>query len=271
MNLDKKLIEQAVLQPHLLLKDKYINALKRTVKKLATGELRVAKEDNHTRAGYAWKTESWLIDAISLAVIAHQFPEYRLRQFESKKTLKKQGIRSLVEETVRYGAFVDRKCVLMKSFVNIGAHIGVGSMIDTWASVGAGAQIGVDVHISGGVSIGGVLEPRQSSPVIIGDYCFIGARSVVSEGVHIGEGSILSSGVTLSSSTRIYDSRGGKTVEFEKGIIPINCLVIPATYSRSSGTNRFCAEIVKSIDPVVLRAKGKTGINQLLREFNVSL
>lgn len=271
MNLDKKLIEQAFRNPGLLVKDKYMNALKRTIKKLASGKLQIAHAETPGGLGFCWTLEQWLVDAISLAVIAHKFPNYSLNQFVTKAVLKKQGVRSLVEESVRYGAFIDKKCVIMKSFINIGAHIGEGTMIDTWATIGAGARIGSNVHISGGVGIGGVLEPRQEAPVVISDDCFIGSRSVIVEGVRIGTGSVIASGVFLSGSTRIYDSRNGKAREVGKRIIPPFSVVIPSTYKASSGLYRPCAEIVKSVDPVLLKTKGKTGINQILREFSVSL
>jgi 2,3,4,5-tetrahydropyridine-2-carboxylate N-succinyltransferase len=171
------------------------------------------------------------------------------------------GFRAVPGAVVRHSAFVGRGAVLMPSFVNVGAHIGENTMIDTWATVGSCAQIGKNCHISGGAGIGGVLEPLQASPVIIEDDCFIGARSEVAEGVIVGEGSVLSMGVYLGQSTKIVDRASG---EIHYGRVPPYSVVVPGALP--GGPDRpslYCAVIVKRVDE---RTRAKTSINELLRD-----
>jgi 2,3,4,5-tetrahydropyridine-2-carboxylate N-succinyltransferase len=161
---------------------------------------------------------------------------------------------------VRRGAYVARNAVLMPSYVNIGAYIGEGTMVDTWATVGSCAQIGRNVHLSGGVGIGGVLEPLQASPTIIEDNCFIGARSEVVEGVIVEEGAVLSMGVYLGQSTRIYDRERD---EILYGRIPAGAVVVPGSLPAANGKyGLYCAVIVKRVDA---QTRAKVGINELLR------
>jgi 2,3,4,5-tetrahydropyridine-2-carboxylate N-succinyltransferase len=159
---------------------------------------------------------------------------------------------------VRRGAFVGKGAILMPSFVNIGAYVGEGTMVDTWTTVGSCAQIGKNVHLSGGVGIGGVLEPLQADPVIIGDGAFIGARSEVAEGVRVGEGAVLSMGVYLGASTKIIDRATGETFI---GEVPPYAVVVPG--STGSNPGLYCAVIVKRVDE---RTRSKTSINELLRD-----
>jgi 2,3,4,5-tetrahydropyridine-2-carboxylate N-succinyltransferase len=162
---------------------------------------------------------------------------------------------------VRRGAHIARNVVLMPSYVNIGAYVDEGSMVDTWATVGSCAQIGKNVHLSGGVGIGGVLEPIQANPVIIEDNCFIGARSEVVEGVIVEENSVLSMGVFISQSTRIFDRETG---EILYGRVPAGSVVVPGTLpSGDKGCALACAVIVKKVDA---RTRAKTSLNDLLRE-----
>ena len=171
------------------------------------------------------------------------------------------GFRAVPGAIVRHGAFIGRNAVLMPSFVNIGAHVGEGTMVDTWATVGSCAQIGKNVHLSGGVGIGGVLEPLQADPVIIGDGAFIGARSEVAEGVRVGEGAVLSMGVYLGASTKIVDRATG---EVHIGAVPPYAVVVPGTIGGGDGKPAlYCAVIVKTVDA---RTRSKTGINELLRD-----
>jgi 2,3,4,5-tetrahydropyridine-2-carboxylate N-succinyltransferase len=162
---------------------------------------------------------------------------------------------------VRRGAFVARNAVLMPSYVNIGAYVGEGTMVDTWATVGSCAQIGRNVHLSGGVGIGGVLEPLQASPTIIEDNCFVGARSEVVEGVIVEEGAVLSMGVFIGSSTRIYDRERD---EITYGRVPAGAVVVPGTLPATNGKYSLSAAIiVKRVDA---KTRAKVGINELLRE-----
>ncbi len=171
------------------------------------------------------------------------------------------GFRAVPNCTVRRGAFIASNVVLMPSYVNIGAYVDSGSMVDTWATVGSCAQIGKDVHLSGGVGIGGVLEPLQANPTIIEDNCFIGARSEVVEGVIVREGSVLSMGVFISQSTKIYNRATG---EITFGEVPPYSVVVPGVLPAKDGSHSLsCAVIVKTVDA---QTRSKTGVNELLRD-----
>ncbi|MEA3003647.1 MAG: 2,3,4,5-tetrahydropyridine-2,6-dicarboxylate N-succinyltransferase [Sphingomonadales bacterium] len=177
------------------------------------------------------------------------------------KDFAEAGFRAVPGAIVRRGAFIGKGAVLMPSFVNIGAHVGEGTMVDTWATIGSCAQIGRNVHISGGTGIGGVLEPLQAGPVIIEDDCFIGARSEVAEGVIVEQGAVLSMGVFLGASTRIVDRATGEVM---MGRVPAYSVVVPGTLpGRDGGPGLACAVIVKRVDA---RTRSKTGINELLRD-----
>ena len=179
----------------------------------------------------------------------------------SDARFKSAGFRAVPGAIVRRSAFIAKGVVLMPSFVNVGAHVGENTMIDTWSTVGSCAQIGTNVHLSGGVGIGGVLEPLQATPTIIEDNCFIGARSEVAEGVIVGEGAVLSMGVYLSASTKIVDRASG---EIFQGRVPPYSVVVPG--SLPQGPDRpslYCAVIVKRVDA---RTRAKTSINELLRD-----
>jgi len=176
------------------------------------------------------------------------------------------GFRVVPGAVARRGSFIGKGVVLMPSFVNIGAYVDEGTMVDTWATVGSCAQIGKNVHISGGAGIGGVLEPLQADPVIIGDGAFIGARSEVAEGVRVGEGAVLSMGVYLGASTKIVDRATG---EVHRGEVPPYAVVVPGTMpgkplpDGTPGPSLYCAVIVKTVDA---QTRSKTGINELLRD-----
>jgi len=174
-----------------------------------------------------------------------------------------EGVRVVPPAAVRKGSFIDKNVVLMPSYVNIGAYVGEGTMVDTWATVGSCAQIGKNVHLSGGVGIGGVLEPLQANPTIIEDNCFIGARSEVVEGVIIEEGAVLSMGVYISQSTRIYDRETG---EITYGRVPAGAVVVPGSIPSKDGTHSlYAAIIVKKVDA---QTRAKVGINALLRSID---
>jgi len=176
------------------------------------------------------------------------------------------GFRAVAGAIVRRSAFIAKGAVLMPSFVNVGAHVGEGTMVDTWATVGSCAQIGANCHLSGGAGIGGVLEPLQANPVIIEDNCFIGARAEVAEGVIVGEGSVLSMGVYLGQSTKIIDRQTGFV---HQGRVPPYSVVVSGTMpgkplaDGSPGPSLYCAVIVKTVDE---KTRAKTSINELLRD-----
>ncbi len=183
-----------------------------------------------------------------------------------EKEFKKAGFRAVPDCVVRHSAFVAPGAVLMPSFINVGAYVGEGTMIDTWSTVGSCAQVGKNCHISGGVGLGGVLEPLQAEPVIIEDNVFIGARSEVAEGVIVEEGAVLSMGVFIGASTKIIDRSTGEIV---RGRVPAYSVVVPGTLpgkplaDGSPGPNLACAVIVKRVDE---RTRSKTGVNELLRD-----
>ncbi len=171
------------------------------------------------------------------------------------------GFRAVPNCVVRRSAFVAKSAVLMPCFINLGAYVDEGTMIDTWSTVGSCAQVGKNCHISGGAGIGGVLEPLQANPVIIEDNCFIGARSEVAEGVIVGEGSVLSMGVFIGASTKIYDRETGKT---HMGKVPPYSVVVPGSMPSSKGdVSLYCAVIVKTVDE---KTRSKTSVNELLRD-----
>ena len=171
------------------------------------------------------------------------------------------GFRAVPNCVVRRSAYISKSAVLMPCFVNLGAYVDEGTMVDTWATVGSCAQVGKNCHISGGAGIGGVLEPLQANPVIIEDNCFIGARSEVAEGVIIGEGSVLSMGVFIGASTKIYDRDTGKV---HMGKVPPYSVVVPGSMPSSKGeASLYCAVIVKTVDE---KTRSKTSVNELLRD-----
>jgi len=182
------------------------------------------------------------------------------RQTFGKRSITSTGVRVVPPAVARRGSFIGKNVVLMPSYVNIGAYVDEGTMVDTWATVGSCAQVGKNVHLSGGVGIGGVLEPLQANPTIIEDNCFIGARSEVVEGVIVGEGSVISMGVYIGQSTKIYSRDSG---EVSYGKVPPFSVVVSGSLPSADGKySLYCAVIVKTVDA---KTRAKTGINELLR------
>lgn len=242
-------------------------AVEEVINMLDKGELRVAE-----KISGIWQVNQWIKQAILLSFKLNitKMIENQPFNYYDKIDLKfsnwmeedfaKSGIRSVPGAVVRKSAYLGKSVILMPSFVNIGAHIGEGTLIDTWATVGSCAQIGKNCHISGGVGIGGVLEPVQANPVIIEDNCFIGARSEVAEGVIIEEGAVLSMGVFLGQSTKIYNRATG---EITYGKIPAYSVVVPGALPSEDKTHSlYAAIIVKQVDE---QTRSKTAINELLR------
>ena len=239
------------------------------LEQLNNGTLRVAtrKGDNQE-----WETHQWIKKAVLLSFrlednvlmddgvtkyfdkVPPKFANYTEEDFKAG------GFRVVPNAIVRRGSFIAKNAVLMPSYVNIGAYVGEGTMVDTWATVGSCAQIGKNVHLSGGVGIGGVLEPVQAGPTIIGDNCFIGARSEVVEGVVVEDNCVISMGVYIGQSTRIYDRETG---EVFYGRVPAGSVVVSGNLPSKDGKySLYCAVIVKKVDEKTL---GKVGINELLR------
>jgi 2,3,4,5-tetrahydropyridine-2-carboxylate N-succinyltransferase len=219
-----------------------------------------------------WKVNQWLKKAVLLSFRLHEnevieagftrfYDKLPLRwSRDSSPGISEVGARVVPPATVRRGAHIGHDAVLMPSYVNIGAFVGPGSMVDTWATVGSCAQIGSNVHLSGGVGIGGVLEPLQANPTIIEDDCFIGARSEVVEGVIVERGSVLSMGVYIGQSTRIYNRVTG---EIFRGRIPAGSVVVPGSLPAADGSHSlYCAVIVKQVDE---KTRASTGVNEILR------
>ncbi|GAA4497085.1 2,3,4,5-tetrahydropyridine-2,6-dicarboxylate N-succinyltransferase [Pseudaeromonas paramecii] len=245
-------------------------AILQTIELLDAGTARVAE-----KIAGEWVVHQWLKKAVLLyfrinenqAIAAPgtqyydkvplKFADYTPERF------KQEAIRVAPPATVRKGAFIAPNAVLMPSYVNIGARVGEGTMVDTWATVGSCAQIGANVHLSGGVGIGGVLEPLQANPTIIEDNCFIGARSEVVEGVIVEEGSVISMGVYIGQSTRIYDRETG---EIHYGRVPAGSVVVSGNLPSKCGKySLYCAVIVKKVDA---KTRAKVGINALLRSID---
>ena len=245
-------------------------ALEECLTLLDSGAVRVAEKHEGR-----WVVNEWLKKAVLLSFRAqgNQVINAGFTRFYDKVPLKysgwdpqefeKSGTRVVPHAVVRRGAFVGSNVVLMPSYVNIGAFIDAGAMIDTWATVGSCAQIGKNVHVSGGVGIGGVLEPVQASPTIIEDDCFIGARSEIVEGVIVEEGSVISMGVYIGQSTRIYDRTTGQV---SHGRVPAGSVVVSGSLPAPDGRySLYCAVIVKRVDA---QTRAKTSINELLRTID---
>lgn len=268
------IIEQAFEERASITPNTVSNSVKQavldTIALLDSGELRVAE-----KIAGVWVTHPWLKKAVLLSFriqdnqvidgaesryfdkVPIKFADYDQARFE------KEGFRVVPPAAVRKGAYIAKNSVLMPSYVNIGAYVDEGTMVDTWATVGSCAQIGKNVHLSGGVGIGGVLEPLQANPTIIEDNCFIGARSEVVEGVIVEEGSVISMGVYLGQSTKIYDRETG---EIHYGRVPAGSVVVSGNLPSKDGRySLYCAVIVKKVDE---KTRGKVGINELLRTID---
>lgn len=268
------IIEQAFEERASITPNTVSNSVKQavldTIALLDSGELRVAE-----KIAGVWVTHQWLKKAVLLSFriqdnqvidgaesryfdkVPMKFADYDQARFE------KEGFRVVPPAAVRKGAYIAKNSVLMPSYVNIGAYVDESTMVDTWATVGSCAQIGKNVHLSGGVGIGGVLEPLQANPTIIEDNCFIGARSEVVEGVIVEEGSVISMGVYLGQSTKIYDRETG---EIHYGRVPAGSVVVSGNLPSKDGRySLYCAVIVKKVDE---KTRGKVGINELLRTID---
>ena len=245
-----------------------VQAIEHVIDQLDNGRLRVA-----TRQGVGqWTTHQWIKKAVLLSfrlrdnsiVRAGDLGFYDKVQTKfsdlSEDEMRATGVRVVPPAVARRGSFVAKGVVMMPSFVNIGAYVDQGSMVDTWAAVGSCAQIGKNVHLSGGVGIGGVLEPMQNGPTIIEDNCFIGARSEIVEGVVVGEGAVISMGVFIGQSTRIYDRTTGEVLQ---GRVPPGSVVVSGNLAAKDGTHSlYAAIIVKRVDA---QTRSKPSLNDLLR------
>jgi len=246
-----------------------IDAIKETIKLVDAGKIRVAEKN-----GKDWVVHQWIKKAILLSFKVNEMQTLagpyatwwdKVRGKTAgwgREEHMKAGFRMVPNGVVRQGSFIGKNVVLMPSFVNIGAYVDEGTMVDTWVTVGSCAQIGKNCHLSGGVGIGGVLEPMQANPTIVEDNCFIGARSEVVEGVIVGEGSVLSMGVFIGQSTKIIHRDTGEIIF---GKIPPYSVVVPGSLPSKDGKgpSLYCAVIIKQVDE---KTRSKTSINDLLRE-----
>jgi len=245
-----------------------LSAIEQVISDLDTGRLRVAEKIDGT-----WLTHQWIKKAVLLYFRTHEnqvIGSGEARYFDkvplkfdaySEADFRAGGFRVVPPAVARRGAYIAPNAILMPSYVNIGAYVDEGTMVDTWVTVGSCAQIGKNVHLSGGVGIGGVLEPLQANPTIIEDNCFIGARSEIVEGVVIEAHSVISMGVFIGQSTKIYDRATGQILY---GRVPSGSVVVPGALPASDGTHTLaCAVIVKRVDA---QTRAKTSLNDLLRD-----
>ncbi|EGV42941.1 2,3,4,5-tetrahydropyridine-2,6-dicarboxylate N-succinyltransferase [Bizionia argentinensis JUB59] len=265
------IIEDAWENRELLTDKVTIDSIRSVIDLLDDGTLRVAEPTSD-----GWQVNEWVKKAVVL-----YFPIQRMETFEvgifeyhDKIPLKTgyadKGIRVVPHAVARYGAYISKGVILMPSYVNIGAYVGEGTMVDTWATVGSCAQIGKNVHLSGGVGIGGVLEPLQAAPVIIEDGAFIGSRCIVVEGVRVEKEAVLGANVVLTMSTKIIDVTGDEPVE-TKGVIPARSVVIPGSYTKKFKAGEFQVPCALIIGKRKESTDKKTSLNDALREYNVAV
>lgn len=247
------------------------DAINEVIRLLDEGKIRVAEPSDQ-----GWVLNEWVKKAVILYFPIREMEVTKAGPLEFhdkiplKKGYKEKGVRIVPQAVARYGSYLAPGVILMPSYVNIGAYVDEGTMVDTWATVGSCAQIGKNVHLSGGVGIGGVLEPVQAAPVIIGDDCFIGSRCIVVEGVRLEKEVVLGAGVILTASTRIIDVTSSEPIEY-KGIVPTRSVVIPGTYPKSFTAGIYqvsCALIIGRRKDSTDR---KTSLNEALRTYQVSV
>ena len=266
----QSIIEEAWNDRQLLKNHKTISAIEELIKMLDLGKVRVAEPD-----GEGWKVNEWVKKGVIL-----YFPTRKMETLEAgplefhdkiplKKNYQELGIRVVPHAVARYGAYISSGVIMMPSYVNIGAYIGEGTMVDTWATVGSCAQIGKHVHLSGGVGIGGVLEPIQAAPVIIEDNAFIGSRCIIVEGARVGKEAVLGANVVITGSTKIIDVSGSKPKEY-KGYIPPRSVVIPGSFPKKFPAGEYNVPCALIIGQRKASTDKKTSLNNALREYDVS-
>jgi 2,3,4,5-tetrahydropyridine-2-carboxylate N-succinyltransferase len=272
MDFLKEIILQAWDDRGLLKEEKVQQAILEVIALLDKGKVRVAEP----LPDGTWQVNEWVKKGVILyfPIAKMETIEVGPFEFHDKIPLKKdyasQGVRAVPHAIARYGAYLEKGVIMMPSYVNIGAWVGEGTMVDTWATVGSCAQIGKNVHLSGGVGIGGVLEPVQASPVIIEDDCFIGSRCIVVEGVHIEKEAVLGANVVLTQSTHIIDVSGAEPVIL-KGRVPARSVVIPGTYEKSFPAGKFGVSCALIIGKRKESTEKKVSLNDALRSYDVSV
>ncbi len=265
----KKIIEKAWDNRELLRDVTVQEVIRDVIDSLDKGELRVAEKYEGQ-----WMVNEWVKKAVILYFPIQHLETTTIGPFEFydkiplKKGFEKLGVRVVPHAIARYGSFIGKGVILMPSYINIGARVEEGTMVDTWATVGSCAQIGKEVHLSGGVGIGGVLEPVQAGPVIIEDGCFLGSRCIVVEGVIVEKEAVLGANVVLTGSTKIFDVSGDKPVEYS-GMIPSRSVVIPGSYTKKFPAGEYNVSCALIIGKRKESTNLKTSLNQALREFDV--
>ena len=268
----QSIIEKAWEDRTMLESSEVRDAIDQVIAQLDSGELRVAQplEDG------SWQVNEWVKKAVVMYFPIRKMETIEVGPFEfhDKMALKtgyaEKGIRVVPHAIARYGAYNSKGVIMMPSYVNIGAYVDAGSMVDTWATVGSCAQIGKGVHLSGGVGIGGVLEPLQAAPVIIGDNAFIGSRCIVVEGVRVGNEAVLGANVVLTMSTKIIDVTGSEPVEM-KGEVPKRSVVIPGSYTKKFPAGDFQVPCALIIGQRKESTDKKTSLNDALRDNSVAV
>jgi len=267
----RDIIEAAWNDRSLLKEEATRKAIREVIAALDAGELRVA-EPGITGD---WITHEWVKKAVILYFPIQEMQTIEVGPFEyhDKIPLKtgfaQKGVRVVPQAIARYGSFIEKGAILMPSYVNIGAWVGSGSMVDTWATVGSCAQIGRNVHLAGGVGIGGVLEPPQATPTIIEDECFIGSRCIVVEGVHVEREAVLGANVVLTQSTHIIDVTGPEP-KVLKGRVPARSVVIPGSYTKQFPAGEYQVSCALIIGERKESTDKKVSLNDALRDFQVS-
>ena len=265
------LVMEAFEEIDLLKNEGYAQAVRDTISLLDRGVIRVAQKVDGT-----WIVNEWIKKGIllyfSLNSVSHTEvgPFNYFDKIPLKQNFAELGVRVVPPATARYGTFMERGTVLMPSYVNIGAWIGGGSMVDTWATVGSCAQIGAGVHLSGGVGIGGVLEPPSASPVIIEDGAFVGSRAIIVEGALIESEAVIGANVTITSSTQIIDVTGDKPITY-RGRVPARSVVVPGSYSKEFPAGEYNVNCALIIGQRKESTDRKTTLNSVLRDFSISV
>ncbi|MCC7246287.1 MAG: 2,3,4,5-tetrahydropyridine-2,6-dicarboxylate N-succinyltransferase [Saprospiraceae bacterium] len=267
----RDIIEKAWADRSLLQDESVKRVIRDVIDQLDQGLLRVAEPQSDG----SWITHEWVKKAVILYFPIQEMQTIEVGPFEYfdkiplKKDFATRGVRVVPQALARYGSYIEKGAILMPSYVNIGAWVGSGTMVDTWATVGSCAQIGRNVHLAGGVGIGGVLEPPQATPTIIEDDCFIGSRCIVVEGVHVGREAVLGANVVLTQSTHIIDVSGPDPV-MHRGYIPPRSVVIPGSYTKPFPAGDFQVNCALIIGQRKESTDKKVSLNDALRDFQVS-
>ena len=268
-SINKNLIDNAWDDRSLLNDPEIQNEISKTIDLLDKGLIRVAEPGEN-----GWIVNQWIKKAVILYFPIRKMETIEIGPFEFhdkiplKRNYKALGIRVVPHAIARYGSYLAPGVIMMPSYVNIGAHVEEGTMVDTWATVGSCAQIGKFVHLSGGVGIGGVLEPIQAAPVIIEDNCFIGSRCIVVEGAHIGHEAVLGANVVITNSTKIIDVTSETKIEY-KGFVPPRSVVIPGSYLKKFPAGDFSVPCALIIGKRKESTDKKTSLNEALREYDI--